>query len=627
MPDNEIKAAAAVAAPIAPDSDLPTAKTGMSLPEWYPKWAEEVAELYVSGTTNAYVLHGNVHDLMPMGPGRGYGAIWVFLTEQLFGSWDLIFFYDLAKGLRLLAGRDNKRLREMMQLADRYLAPLVPPPKDMPAGSSLHRSDNILRRVSRDPTQVMSVLDRFVDRNVLRAEDGKPLRVAFIFDHASYLMPEGPPSRMSLKNATNVVTMLNWASSVFVKRLEMCFVMIDERLSALSERLTGNPHIVSVPIEMPTIEEREGYIQHRTNGKKIEDFSDYSSTELARLTAGVSLNDLGTMIATASVGGDRLDAERFRDIKKRLIERSCNNLLEFVEPKWSLDMVVGHEAAKERLREDAELLKHGRLDTLPMGYLFCGPVGTGKSFLAFCTSGSIGVPCVVLKNFRSKYVGETEGNLEMVLSVLRAMGPVVVIIDEADAALGNRESGGDSGTSSRVFAMIAAQMGDTRYRGKILWMLLTSRPDLLPIDIKRQGRAEVHIPLFYPQTQQELKDLFKAMSRKLGAKLDVANIPEEIPHLGELSGADVEGLVGRAWRRSLLSGTEEMTKEALQEALDNFLPSTQGLEKQLQETAAVVECTDRRFIPHSIEEKIEEWGGRAKAQSRLTRLKQLVEAM
>src|SRR5262249_52216913 len=54
-----------------------------------------------------------------------------------------------------------------------------------------------------------------------------------------------------------------------------------------------------------------------------------------------------------------------------------------------------------------------------------------------------------------------------------------------------RATEGDAGTSSRVFSMIAAQMGDTRYRGRIVWMLLTSRPDLLPIDLKRQGRAEV----------------------------------------------------------------------------------------------------------------------------------------
>ena len=97
------------------------------------------------------------------------------------------------------------------------------------------------------------------------------------------------------------------------------------------------------------------------------------------------------------------------------------------------------------------------------------------------------------------------------------MGPVVVVVDEADAALGSREQDGDSGTSSRVFGMIASQMGDTRYRGRIIWMLLTARPDLLPIDLKRQGRAEVHIPLFYPTDEDEIRQMFVILAKKLGS--------------------------------------------------------------------------------------------------------------
>ena len=100
---------------------------------------------------------------------------------------------------------------------------------------------------------------------------------------------------------------------------------------------------------------------------------------------------------------------------------------------------MGNDAVKHRLVDDAALLAKGRLDAAPMGYLICGPVGTGKTYLAECFAGSVGIPCVKLRNFRSKYVGETEGNLEQILNVLRAMGPVVVVIDEADAALGNRE--------------------------------------------------------------------------------------------------------------------------------------------------------------------------------------------
>jgi SpoVK/Ycf46/Vps4 family AAA+-type ATPase len=202
----------------------------------------------------------------------------------------------------------------------------------------------------------------------------------------------------------------------------------------------------------------------------------------------------------------------------------------------------------------------------------------------------------------------------------------MVVIDEADAALGDRDTEGDSGTSSRVFGMIATQMGDTRYRGRILWMLLTARPDLLPIDIKRQGRAEVHIPLFYPYEDDELRQMFVMLAKKLGTTLRPEDVPP-IPQKGMLSGADIEGMVGRAWRKSLLAGKSSVTAESLADVVAQFLPSTQGLEKELQETAAIIECTDREFLPPQIVERMEKAGGRGALQERLTAVKQLVAAL
>jgi SpoVK/Ycf46/Vps4 family AAA+-type ATPase len=260
-----------------------------------------------------------------------------------------------------------------------------------------------------------------------------------------------------------------------------------------------------------------------------------------------------------------------------------------------------------------------------MGYLFCGPVGTGKSFLATCVAGSIGIPAVVLKNFRSKYVGETEGNLERVLGVLRSMGPVVVVIDEADAMLGDRDSGGDSGVGGRVFAMIASQMGDTAYRGRIIWMLLTARPDQLPVDLKRQGRAEVHIPLFYPVDQEELKSMLMVLAKKSGTSLSESDLPDTVPHMGNLSGADIEGIIGRAYRMSLLGGSKTITKAAVEQALAGFMPSTQTLEREAQELAAIIECTDIEFLPQIKRDKLEKFGGREKLQERLTAIKQILE--
>jgi AAA+ superfamily predicted ATPase len=582
------------------------------LPAWFPAWASQLADLFFSGTTAAFVLHGNTYDLFRTGDdarastessdGGRYGVLSEFLSEQVFGRWSLVLHYDLGRGLRAFAGRDERRLKEMVALANKKVGDLSALPKD--------------------PAATFAILDRFVRSNIMAPEDDR-LSLAVIMDQASYVFPAGEPGRLNMQASSQLVTMLNWAMSPHVKRMNMAFVMIDEKLADLSDRLTGNPHVATIEVPLPDQPAREAFIKASTAGLAVKDFSDFDAPELATLTAGISLTDLNVLVQSARESRKRLDAGAFRALKKRLLERQCQGLLEFIEPRWTLDTVVGHDAAKARLREDAALLKRGALDSLPMGYLLCGPVGTGKSFLAQCVSGEIGVPCVMLKNFRSKYVGETEGNLERVLAVLRAMGPVVVVVDEADAALGSREQDGDSGTSSRVFAMIAAQMGDSRYRGQIIWMLLTARPDLLPIDLKRQGRAEVHIPLFYPTDEAEIRSMFVILAKKLGSKVLAEDVPA-IPQRGHLSGADIEGMVGRALRASILAGSDHVTREALATVVAEFMPSTQGLERELQETAAILECTDRQFLPPAILQKTDVPGGRAALQERLTALKQLV---
>ena len=572
-----------------------------------------MADLYFSRASSVFVLHGNTYDLVPLGDVDAddrapFGGIPEFLSEQLFGKWDLVLHYDLGRGLRAFAGRSEKRLKDMVALATRRIGDLS--------------------TVKNDPAIVFGVLDLFVRENIMAPAD-KQLSVAVIVSHASYLFPAGEPGRLSFSASGMAVTLLNWATSPHVKSMETAFVLIDERRSDMTDRITGNPYVSTIEVPMPDESARLAFIRDATTGgsaDKWKTVSDYPPEQLAALGAGMSLNDLGVVITRALGGGQRLDAKLFKDTKKRLLERQCQGLLEFIEPKWKLDTVIGHDAAKQRLRDDAMLIARGALDSMPMGYLLCGPVGTGKSFMAMCAAGEIGIPCVMLKNFRSKYVGETEGNLERVLAMLRAMGPVLVVIDEADAALGDRDSDGDAGTSSRVFGMIATQMGDTRYRGKILWMLLTARPDLLPIDIKRQGRAEVHIPLFYPYKDEELQQMFVMLAKKLGTSLEAEDVPP-IPQKGLLSGADIEGIVGRAMRKSLIAGKNQITKEALAEVVAQFMPSTQGLEKELQETAAIIECTDREFLPPPIVKAMEKAGGRGALQERLTALKQLVAAL
>ncbi len=576
------------------------------LPAHFPSWAAKLAELYFSGTTSMFVLHGNTFDVVRAGTEADprWTGLADFIAEQLFGRWDLVVHYDLARGLRCAAGTSSKRLQEMVGVATKWIGDL--------------------KELQRSPTHALFALDKMIQKIVMSDPD-KRIRCAVIIDHVGYVAPSG--DNLDLNEQTHLVTLLNWASSPYIKRLNMAFVLIDPRMSSVAERLSSNPHVAAIEVPLPNSDERTAFLgaQIKATGKDVTTFSDYSIAELGKLTAGIGLTDLEVLVRSAAEGSRRLNPQYFKELKKRLIERQAQGLLEFIEPKWGLDTVVGHEAAKKRLLDDAELIKRGELDTVPMGYLFCGPVGTGKSFLATCLAGSIGIPAVVLKNFRSKYVGETEGTLERVLNVLKSMGPVVVVVDEADAMLGDRDSGGDSGVGGRVFAMIASQMGDTMYRGKLIWMLLTARPDQLPVDLKRQGRAEVHIPLFYPMDQAELRTMLMVLAKKAGTSLPESELPDSIPHVGNLSGADIEGVIGRAFRTSLLSGSRTITKAAIESALAGFMPSTQTLEREAQELAAIIECTDVEFLPQQKRDKIEKFGGREKLQERMTAIKQLIQ--
>lgn len=576
-------------------------------PAWHPEWAREFARQFQAGTSCLFVLHGNVHDLVRQTDQKPavYGGLSEFLGTQLFGTWDVVLRHDLSHGLRVFAGADADRLRRMVGLLSERLGE----PKTWP----------------RDPDAVLDLLDRFIQRNLMEEDPARRLSVGVIFDYAQFLVPAADQAQLSGPLGARLTRLLAWSQNPYIKQNNIAFCLLADQLGEVNDRLVGGPYVATLNVPMPSVEDRRVFAaEFDARDGEPGNLTDFTPEQLADLTSGLSLASLERLLALAERSKAKLDAGGLKTLKKGLIERQARGLVEFVEPIWTLDDFVGNEGVKRRLTDDAAILAKGRLDASPMGYLVCGSVGTGKSYLAECFAGSVGIPCVKLRNFRSKYVGETEGNLERLLTVLRAMGPVVIVIDEADAALGTRQASGDSGTSSRVFSMIAAQMGDTRYRGKLIWMLLTSRPDLLPIDLKRQGRAEVHLPLFSPRDDEEVRLMFSVMAGKNKFRLDPASLPEGLADRG-FSGADIESIVLSAKRLAIAKGRDQATAEEVNQALADFIPSAQGLEKEKQELAAVLECTSLSLLPDDWRGRLSRPDARAKLQERLAVIRGLIE--
>ena len=236
--------------------------------------------------------------------------------------------------------------------------------------------------------------------------------------------------------------------------------------------------------------------------------------ELAARTAGLNLLRIQHLVSEAVRNGLARHHRAVGAGKKRLIEEYCQGLVRFKDPKPGDDSTRWPRIRPPR-RSSANWPGSSKT-TRPMcssaAVLLPGRVGVGKSFLIDCFASECGLPVMEMGEFRSKWVGDTERQQTRILMTIRALGPVIVVVDEADAVFGTREADGDSGVSGRVFAAFAAHIGDSSLRGRELWVAMTSRPDLLAIDMKRQGRFGLCVPLFPAQGPEDVLALFETMA-------------------------------------------------------------------------------------------------------------------
>ena len=170
--------------------------------------------------------------------------------------------------------------------------------------------------------------------------------------------------------------------------------------------------------------------------------------------------------------------------------------------------------------------REGKYSKVPMGIAFIGPMGTAKTFTATAFAGECGVACLKFRNIYERWVGASEGNLEKILDVVEALGPVVLIIDEIDRAMTGSRSEGDSGTSSRIYARLKEFMSETSHRGQIITLVMSNRPDRVDPDIFRAGRIDLKIPFFLPETQEEQEAILRKMAEKNGITLQVTDFSE-----------------------------------------------------------------------------------------------------
>jgi AAA+ superfamily predicted ATPase len=542
-----------------------------------PGWAKTLQRRIRQRGIDFFILHGpGVRDLHPLGA-RRFGAMGEFLAHVLLSDRSAILSYDRGAGIGFSDRDVENDFKTVLKAYDKL------------------GGTNLAQVQPREPERALQLIETYLRYQLT---ENRRFSAAVVVDYGETVAPAGEPGQLPAEDRNAIVTLRRWASEPLFLQRNVTFCLLAETTAALSAALVADARTFEILVPVPDEQERHAYLAGR--GSRPETFASVDSRRAAVLTGGLTRLHLETLLAEAEAAGAGLDQDALTREKKRLIEEASGGLLTFMTSSIGLDAVAGHTGAKALLRETAGALAQGRLDVVPMGYLICGPVGTGKSFIVRCFTRDIGIPVVELLNFRSKWQGQTEANLERILGLLDAIGPVAVVIDEADAALGTRETGGaDSGVSERVFASLAAFMGNTGRRGKVIWFLMTSRPDLVPVDLKRQGRAEEHIALFPPATVEERAQVFESLRQRLGIALDAgfepASLLAESPDA--VSAADLEAILVRAGRRMAAVGNKVLSASLLRELIRDFQPPSYPLELEYQRLIAAFECTSRQLLP------------------------------
>ncbi|MDZ4813316.1 MAG: ATP-binding protein [Pseudomonadota bacterium] len=548
----------------------------MALESEAPAWVRELTLAYESGAHGQFVLYGNVADRFPL-KGR-LVSLTAYLDTQLLSGFALVFLYDPGNGLSVV------RASEAFQ--------------QWPGASAVGTA-------TREPRAAVELITRYLRYRANLSAMGRGIvePMACILRGADQILPASRQGDFETASLASLVR--DWAAEPPFTDIPFASVLIADNLNDLHPQVAGNPRVAKVRVPLPDAAVLERALaQMRLDHPKA--FADEDPHQTASLLTGVSISALNSLIRIREHEGRALTAADWIATKKQMVEGDSSGLVEFIDSKKTLEDYHAQAALKIWLRQDMALWRASDLRALPMGYIFCGPVGTGKTYLVECLAGEAGVPVVKLKNFRDRWVGSSEGNLEKIFRLIRALGRCIVFIDEADQTLGKRDAGnGDSGLSGRLYSMIAQEMSDGSNRGRLIWILASSRPDLIEVDLKRPGRIDVKIPLLPTTTHAESAALLNALLKRL----DIAPGVEAMQTLSLpvlLTPGAAEALAVKVYRQ--VRTTSATPIAALTECLIGYQPPVAPAVLEQQMRIAIREATDMHFVPESLRHLAAEGG-------------------
>lgn len=184
------------------------------------------------------------------------------------------------------------------------------------------------------------------------------------------------------------------------------------------------------------------------------------------------------------------------------------------------------------------------------GVLLYGPPGTGKTMIAKAIANEVSAKFYVIKgsDIVSKWVGDSEKNINALFEQTKKDDLAIIFIDEMDSLIGTR--GLDPHNDKRVNEFLQQIDGFASKSSNLLLLGATNRPWDIDLAAMRSGRfsEKIYVPL---PDKKARKYLFEKFLKDLPLSNDV-NIDQMVTLTTNYSGADIEEVCERAKEEPLL---------------------------------------------------------------------------
>ena len=563
----------------------------MTIPQ-YPFFSD-LAKILNANQSRSVILCGNVYDLFFNG--TQYVPLIPYLCEKTKVGGLIRLVYELNGPIRVLDDREKLKNAWIAWKAgvdvDTLLVRAMREKGPSTAERYANEFDQLLLDAIGNPTLALEALRQLT---ICSRSSNLKEHLLILIEAADMLLPSGSGDIASLSDARlrRISIVQDWFSDPTFMDGDDSVVLVAESRSLLHPRVARLPQVLQVEVPPPNKTERlnfiEWFCQQHTPAPKFWNDAD----TLASFTAGLSIHALRQLLAGAAYSNEVITpANVVHQVEAFIQSQVGEDVLEFKKPSHSLDDVMGFTDLKAFLRK--ELLPRFKAsgDKALAGAAVAGPIGGGKTFIFEALAGELDVPVLVLKSIRSQWYGQTDVIFERLRRVLEALEKVLIFVDEADTQFGGVGEGTHE-TERRLTGKIQAMMSDPRLRGRVVWLLMTARIQLLSPDIRRPGRVgDLIIPVLDPEGADRQAFVRWVLSCCMSEVPDTALQQIDTLTAGYSAAAF-------ASLRSHLKAVQPKSLEEIVSIVHDQIPPAIGLSRRYQTLQALINCTRRSLLPN-----------------------------